>query len=928
MTTKVTDKGIIYPDGTEQTTAAFGSGGGSVDAYTKEETDDKFYDKEEINNLLEASSGAIVGNYKANYPNSVARDPEAGNLYLVNIMSFTNNYDEVTSLYISKTDADGTERDLSQIVNGDIIDLESANGSGSYIIQSSSDSGAYYEILVDRGDCNGTLAQDDSVTAILEVASVGGSGSLPKGSIIMWSDPTVPEGWQICDGTNDTPDLRDKFVVGAGNTYDLDATGGSKDAIAASHTHTASTNSTGAHTHTLSGSTNTTGNHTHTIAINATSSNGSGCYSSNFGSGIATKASTTAGNHSHSLSGTAASAGAHTHTITVASAGESGTDKNLPPYYAIYYIIKMVDGGGSIGGGIEEAPIDGKQYARQDETWTEVEASGGGEAQPPVAFELGLSVPQTNFTSGDSVKIAFDKADVDTESGLNATNNSYVVKKSGLYNLHAQTAGTNNPSKTLKRAILKLFVNGVEVSAMNSDKGDVSTVNLVQPIQVTTVVDLKVNDEITVELDMQYSTGNGSIAERYTSLSGHMVSSFTEGSGGGDYTPEKLVWEDKKADRAYDVEYTNTNDVPLYLSVNTKSNSSGTGRINLTVDGVQMLTVGASAGGTTANVLDSVFTVVPAGSTYIIKAFDSPELTNWFEARMPVAVGTGGKTVAFKATMTTAGFTLDGGIYKVVPFNTTEFDSENSFDVDNHGYVVPESGIYNFTTYAQTIAAGAYHAGLFVNGSAAAYGSNVGSRTLGTNDSYILDLKEGDIVDYRLLADTGTVINQAPSLCFFSGFKISGGSASGGSTKHESGTYIPKYYGSTSMTELNIASYQRQEGAYERDGQMVTVTVDIGTADSTGVGTGNGSLLVTLPFTAASDIINTSGVVGYCKRFGAENQPRTVLVSKDEAFAKPYRVDYNTEELDERVSADIQPFDTGEYNRMIFTVTYRIAEGE
>ncbi len=164
MTTKVTDKGIIYPDGTEQTTAAFGSG----DAYTKAETDDKFYDKQEINNLLEASSGAIVGNYKANYPNSVARDPEAGNLYLVNAMSFTNNYDEVTTLYISKTDADGTLRDLNKVSEGNVINLESANGSGSYTVQSSSDVETHYEFVVERGSCEGTLAQDDDVKAVVE----------------------------------------------------------------------------------------------------------------------------------------------------------------------------------------------------------------------------------------------------------------------------------------------------------------------------------------------------------------------------------------------------------------------------------------------------------------------------------------------------------------------------------------------------------------------------------------------------------------------------------------------------------------------------------------------------------------------------------------------------------------------------------------
>ncbi|MDD5661538.1 MAG: hypothetical protein PHI07_06680, partial [Candidatus Omnitrophica bacterium] len=37
------------------------------------------------------------------------------------------------------------------------------------------------------------------------------------GSILIWSGTvaSIPTGWQLCDGTNGTPDLRDRFVVGA-----------------------------------------------------------------------------------------------------------------------------------------------------------------------------------------------------------------------------------------------------------------------------------------------------------------------------------------------------------------------------------------------------------------------------------------------------------------------------------------------------------------------------------------------------------------------------------------------------------------------------------------------------------------------------------------------------------------------------------------
>ena len=53
---------------------------------------------------------------------------------------------------------------------------------------------------------------------------------VPKGGIIIWSGSVndIPAGWVLCDGSNGTPDLRDRFVLGAGNNYTVGATGGKK----------------------------------------------------------------------------------------------------------------------------------------------------------------------------------------------------------------------------------------------------------------------------------------------------------------------------------------------------------------------------------------------------------------------------------------------------------------------------------------------------------------------------------------------------------------------------------------------------------------------------------------------------------------------------------------------------------------------------
>jgi hypothetical protein len=51
---------------------------------------------------------------------------------------------------------------------------------------------------------------------------------IPIGGIALWSGAIldIPAGWALCDGNNGTPNLRDKFVVGAGDLYAVDAAGG------------------------------------------------------------------------------------------------------------------------------------------------------------------------------------------------------------------------------------------------------------------------------------------------------------------------------------------------------------------------------------------------------------------------------------------------------------------------------------------------------------------------------------------------------------------------------------------------------------------------------------------------------------------------------------------------------------------------------
>ena len=73
-----------------------------------------------------------------------------------------------------------------------------------------------------------SLISLDNLYPILQTSTVTGT-VIPSGLIAIWSGSTgsIPSGWVLCNGANNTPDLRNSFIIGAGNTYAVGATGGS-----------------------------------------------------------------------------------------------------------------------------------------------------------------------------------------------------------------------------------------------------------------------------------------------------------------------------------------------------------------------------------------------------------------------------------------------------------------------------------------------------------------------------------------------------------------------------------------------------------------------------------------------------------------------------------------------------------------------------
>ena len=183
---------------------------------------------------------------------------------------------------------------------------------------------------------NVTLKDNGGTPTQGHVLTVDGSGeagfaaigAFVTGMIIIWSGAAyaIPSGWVLCNGSNSTPDLRGRFVVGyhdGNGDYDVNDTGGAESV-------TLSTSQIPSHDHAFSGSGSSSHNHSFTVnneydqlfhpkqSMIARGENKSGTES--YGTSSATV--------SLSISG------------TTNSAGSGGSHENRPPYYALCYIMK------------------------------------------------------------------------------------------------------------------------------------------------------------------------------------------------------------------------------------------------------------------------------------------------------------------------------------------------------------------------------------------------------------------------------------------------------------------------------------------------------------------------------------------------------------------------------------------------------------
>lgn len=155
------------------------------------------------------------------------------------------------------------------------------------------------ETKLPSGGSSGGITMDQVNAAIQEAINASmAQTNIPTGGIISWSGATAPDGWALCDGTNGTPDLRGRFVLGNSSGHAIGSTGGSEEV-------------------TLTEAQMPSHNHSIRTEVNATS-----------------------GDSQRVLCASGTTSAVFKENI-LQNVGKSQPHPNMPPYYTLAYIMKL-----------------------------------------------------------------------------------------------------------------------------------------------------------------------------------------------------------------------------------------------------------------------------------------------------------------------------------------------------------------------------------------------------------------------------------------------------------------------------------------------------------------------------------------------------------------------------------------------------------
>lgn len=257
-------------------------------------TDGQQFSAARLNSMYNAhqNEGVLNGLDASTSVNAFDVDVASGELFL------NNTAVSVGSATVSLSTSDPEDR--IDLISADSTGLTVTQGnpaatSGQPIAPDIPSGDVLVSLIYVRGGSTEILTGDifnDYKTEVVE--------SIPSGVITMWggSIANIPNGWTLCDGSNGAPDLRDRFVVGAGAAYNAGETGGA-DSVQLSESEMPS--------------------HSHNVTIPR---GGPGSFDNTRRLGLET-------------------ADGGSETFTASTAGGNQPHENRPPFFALAYIQKL-----------------------------------------------------------------------------------------------------------------------------------------------------------------------------------------------------------------------------------------------------------------------------------------------------------------------------------------------------------------------------------------------------------------------------------------------------------------------------------------------------------------------------------------------------------------------------------------------------------